>query len=472
MRGPITFVYGNCVFAAGPEDCWAAFVVETSTYAWLSDEAKRARLLACVGAIEAIEADLQLLRVCGYPRAERHSDELDRPHDSGAARGPGGRLLERYVESQRARLASVGAAAPALFLLVSLREPARDVASYLSKAAGQHPRSWWESLRGALAARDRRLLRARELERARVLADRAHARLEDYLPVRAARGIELQWLIRRAFCRGIGEPRLDALHEPRALAFERNGEAVLSPLEGDVMRWGWLVPFRWFLSRHATWLYGWDSRQSVMPGHRRSRASRRRLRRCFGPKNPQNTRSRGSLVPFRWFLSRRDSWLYRWDSRQSSAGVEVSLEVSSRGEKSGKVSLGRGAPLNRQAPRSLQGPLESRQRVASRPTLVVRQREGREAGWRCRAPKVSSPASQKPKALQQLLTSHPVRWEVHLRLVASALSACTQLSWLHFKLPDFAENLPALTAWASEGEEYSYRGVRLPTLALLCAPQH
>jgi hypothetical protein len=38
--------------------------------------------------------------------------------------------------------------------------------------------------------------------------------------------------------------------------------------------------------------------------------------------------------------------------------------------------------------------------------------------------------------------------------------------------PDFAENLPALTAWASEGEEYSYRGARLPTLALLCAPRH
>ena len=30
---------------------------------------------------------------------------------------------------------------------------------------------------------------------------------------------------------------MDGLHEPRALAFERNGEAVLAPLEGDVLRW-------------------------------------------------------------------------------------------------------------------------------------------------------------------------------------------------------------------------------------------
>ncbi len=55
--------------------------------------------------------------------------------------------------------------------------------------------------------------------------------------MRPARGVELQWLVRRAFCRGLGEPTVDGLHEPRALVFERNGEAVLAPLEGDVMRW-------------------------------------------------------------------------------------------------------------------------------------------------------------------------------------------------------------------------------------------
>jgi hypothetical protein len=65
----------------------------------------------------------------------------------------------------------------------------------------------------------------------------AHARLSDFLSVRAARGAELQWLVRRIYCRGLAEPQVDALHEPRALVFERNGEAVLAPLEGDVLRW-------------------------------------------------------------------------------------------------------------------------------------------------------------------------------------------------------------------------------------------
>ncbi len=122
-------------------------------------------------------------------------------------------------------------------MLVSLRDPQRDVASYVSQLAEQGLAEWWESLRGVFSLRDRRLLKVSELERARVLADQAHARLADFLPVREARGAELQWLVRRAFCRGLCEPHVDALHEPRALAFERNGEAVLAPLEADVMRW-------------------------------------------------------------------------------------------------------------------------------------------------------------------------------------------------------------------------------------------
>ena len=126
---------------------------------------------------------------------------------------------------------------PAMFLLVSLQEPERDVASYISRAAAQHPRQWWDSIRRAFAPGERRVLRAPQLESARVRSDQIHARLADFLPVRPARGVELQWLVRRAFCRGLGEPQIDGLHEPRALAFECNGEAVLAPLEGDVMRW-------------------------------------------------------------------------------------------------------------------------------------------------------------------------------------------------------------------------------------------
>jgi hypothetical protein len=232
VRPPISFVYGNCVFGASLTDAWAAFAVSTASYEWLSKEGKQARLLSLLGALDAIEADVQILRVARRWELERYLEELD---EAGGGRHI--RVRSRYAREHAERLAGVGAAQPSVFLLVSLREPERDVASFVSQIAERHPREWLQSLGRAFSVRDGRLLRASELENVRVRADRVHARLEDFLQVRPARGVELQWLIRRAFCRGIGEPVVDGLHEPRTLAFERNGEAVLAPLEGDVTRW-------------------------------------------------------------------------------------------------------------------------------------------------------------------------------------------------------------------------------------------
>jgi hypothetical protein len=237
VAAPIAFVYGNCVFAQGLDDCWAAFALPADSYAWLGEEGKRARFLALIGALEAVEADIQILRVCRRWPLDRYERELRESNPAPARTGLHARGREQYLDEHIRRLRGIGRAQPEVFLLVSLREPERDVASYVSRAAGQHPREWWRALSRMLLIRDRRVLRASELERARVRADDVHSRLVDFLPVRPTRGVELQWLVRRAFCRGLGEPEVDGLHEPRALVFERNGEAVLAPLEGDVMRW-------------------------------------------------------------------------------------------------------------------------------------------------------------------------------------------------------------------------------------------
>ena len=54
MRAPIGFVYGNCVFADALDDGWAAFAVQTESYEWLSEDGKRARFLALLGALEPL----------------------------------------------------------------------------------------------------------------------------------------------------------------------------------------------------------------------------------------------------------------------------------------------------------------------------------------------------------------------------------------------------------------------------------
>lgn len=237
MRPPISFTYGNCVFADGLTDVWAAFAVEVASYQWLSEDGKRARFLALLGALEAIEADVQILRVGRGTDVEQYAREMDHDPAVAVSGQSHARARRLYVEEHTRRLRAAGGTRPAVFVVVSLRDPERDVAAYVSKATEHGPRDWWQALARVFSLRDRRLLAVSELERARMRADQAHARLADFLPVRQARGVELQWLIRRAFCRGLGEPDVDGLHEPRALVFERNGAAVLAPLEGDVLRW-------------------------------------------------------------------------------------------------------------------------------------------------------------------------------------------------------------------------------------------
>jgi hypothetical protein len=228
---PISFVYGNLVFGERLDDAWAAFSLRCSSYEWLPVEAKRTRMISLVGALEAVEADIQILRISRAWDLRGYLSELE------TATAPHAHPKRAYLRAHAEHLRDCDPAQPSLFLLVSLREPERDISSYVSRAAEQHPREWLRSLSRALSMRDRRLLRASELEAFRVRADEVHARLLDYLPARPARSVELQWLVRRAFCRGLGEPVLDGLHEPRALAFELGGEALLAPLEGDVTRW-------------------------------------------------------------------------------------------------------------------------------------------------------------------------------------------------------------------------------------------
>ncbi len=234
MKDPISFLYGNLVFGSSLDDVWAAFAVSSESYEWLPAEGKRSRLLSLLAALQALQADVQILRVTRRLSVEGYVERC-RVLSAGPHAHP--RSCEVYAGEQAERLRELDAARPTVFFLVSLREPERDIASYVSKTAEQHPREWLGAIGRALSMRDRRLLGARDLESARVRADQVHARLGDFLAVRPARGVELQWLVRRAFCRGLGEPLLDGLHEPRALAFERNGEAVLAPLEGDVLRW-------------------------------------------------------------------------------------------------------------------------------------------------------------------------------------------------------------------------------------------
>jgi len=227
----VSFVYGNCLLgSSGP---WGLFAVPATSYAALSNERKQEVFGRLLAAIEAVEADIQVIRVSRQWDLDGYAAELLESYA-----GPHDAAHRRYVAEHRSGLAgAVGGAIPAVYLAVSLEAPERDVGSYVSGLFERSPRTLLAALRESLALPDRRLLAHDELERLRVRADEVHARIAAFLDVRVARTVEVQWLLRRAFCRGAGEPLVDGLHEPQALVFERNGQALLAPLEADLLRW-------------------------------------------------------------------------------------------------------------------------------------------------------------------------------------------------------------------------------------------
>ena len=78
---------------------------------------------------------------------------------------------------------------------------------------------------------------ASEIDALVAAEERAFRRAESCLPVRRATTRELQWLLRRAACRGVAEPALDDHWEPAALIVETaDGQPAYEPLGTDLVR--------------------------------------------------------------------------------------------------------------------------------------------------------------------------------------------------------------------------------------------
>jgi hypothetical protein len=227
---PLRFVYGNClVGAAGP---WALFRIEPFSYTALSRELKTERFAQLVAAIEAVASDIQVLRVGRPWRSDAYIEDLLARYE-----GPHPEAHRRYLMAQKESLAEERADEPAVYLGVNLASSARDISSFLSKVVARPWHTIRDDIKGLTGWPDRTAMSAVALERLRLKADEAHARLSAFLDARPARTPEVQWLVRHGFCRGAGEPVVDELHLPQALVFERNGVAVLEPLESEILRW-------------------------------------------------------------------------------------------------------------------------------------------------------------------------------------------------------------------------------------------
>jgi hypothetical protein len=231
MRQPITFAYRNLVFGADRDDVWALYRVRTSSYDGLTVAEKKELLYDLASFAYAIEADFQLLRVTrrwsvdDYERAAVSTLDSRFGHPERWA---------SYLAGHRAHLAQRQIAEPEVYLSVRLEASGdqRSAPSFASLAGAP-----LEAFARIVGLRDARGLSRRKLEALMREEQRTFARAVDYLDCEPAATHELQWLIRRSFCRGVGEPELEERFLPQALIVEgEDGELHYRPLETDLLR--------------------------------------------------------------------------------------------------------------------------------------------------------------------------------------------------------------------------------------------
>lgn len=229
MRAPVSYVHDNLVFGRDRGDVWALYELAGEAYPHLALTGKLELLARLEALLYRIEADVQLLRLARPFSVDAYLSGARTTVDSRFARSE---LLEDQLRCDSRLLAGRTATCPEIFLAVSLR------------ASGGL--STWTGALGDLGAqvarliglRDARALSERALRELQHAEQRAFERVDSYLDCERASTQQVQWLIRRAHCRGLGEPPLDSRHRPQALSFlDGDGATQWVPATVDVHRW-------------------------------------------------------------------------------------------------------------------------------------------------------------------------------------------------------------------------------------------
>lgn len=224
-RFPLRYARGNVLIGPGTEAA-ALYRAETVSFPFLpvSEKWGLQRRLERFGHLAG--ADLSIWRVQRAYPAERYAPELVGTADPRHA-DPSGWL--DYLRGHEARLAELGSSLPEVYVAICLGEPPKGRLGSLDRA-----RRRVEEMAGVGGPQP---LSGVELGELAGAEQRCFERLSGLLGLRRATTAELQWLLRRASCRGIAEPELDPAWEPDALLLEGGeGEGSYEPLGHDLWR--------------------------------------------------------------------------------------------------------------------------------------------------------------------------------------------------------------------------------------------
>jgi hypothetical protein len=227
---PLSYAHGNVLVGRGGEAAGLYRLAMTS-YPYLPTGEKWALQRRLQRLAHTIAADFSLWRVSRAYPADRYVQHtaglLDSRHQEP-------QVWQAFLEGHRDRLCQLGSHIPECYLAVSLAAPGHArVGSGLVRSADRVRRRV-EALAGIGAESP---ISGGELSELLTREQRIFERVGGVIPARHARTAELQWLLRRAACRGLSEPELDPHWQPDALIIQTRGGGVgFQPLGHDLAR--------------------------------------------------------------------------------------------------------------------------------------------------------------------------------------------------------------------------------------------
>jgi hypothetical protein len=230
MSFPLRYAKGNVLLGRGGEAA-GLYRLGMTSYPYLPTGEKWALQRRLQRVAHTIAADFSLWRVNrAYPAegyVQHTAGLLDERHQDPQA-------WDAFLEGHRERLCELGSHIPEVYLAVSLAggTPA-GIGSGLVRGVDRMRRRV-EELAGIGVASP---VSGGELSELVTREQRVYERLNGVVRARRARTVELQWLLRRAACRGLAEPDLDNHWQPDALVVSASGGGVaFQPLGHDLAR--------------------------------------------------------------------------------------------------------------------------------------------------------------------------------------------------------------------------------------------
>lgn len=228
---PLRYARANVLFGRGDERA-ALYRLPSVSYPFLPVAEKRRELGRLATFAFAVQGDFSIWRVNRAYPAERYPAEVDGLLDE---RFQDPENWRRFLAAHQRRLRELRSHVPEVYAAISLRTaPATRMGGGMLRSLDRARRRL-EDLAGVAGAQP---VPDAELRALALAEGEAFDRLRGIFPgAERASTEELQWLLRRAACRGVAEPALDAHWEPNAIVVcAPNGEAVYEPLETDLVR--------------------------------------------------------------------------------------------------------------------------------------------------------------------------------------------------------------------------------------------